>query len=330
MILLKQIINILIKFKIIKSILTLIRPKFIILYYHGVVDNKKFLKLRGPEKNLFISKNNFEKQILFLKNKNIKIMSMDDLYKENFSPKIFSVVITFDDGYKNNLKNVYPIMNKYNFPFIIYVISGVLKHKWVWWHEVWSLIKDKKSIIFNRQKVNLNSNLQKNNFFLMIKNELKKFRNKDQIEFIKKNFNKKILNNMKELFLNNEEIKKLTKNKIVTIGSHGHEHLCYKNFDTNVLINDARLSKNILQKIFNKSIKHFSFPYGNENDIKFKEHFFLKKIRYQTGVTTFDYSYKKFNKFYLCRHSIGPNVNIHDFERKLLGIDSFLRKVFLR
>ena len=274
MILVKQIINILIKFKIIKSILTLIRPKFIILYYHGVVDNKKFLKLRGPEKNLFISKNNFEKQILFLKNKNIKIMSMDDLYKENFSPKVFSVVITFDDGYKNNLKNVYPIMNKYNFPFIIYVISGVLKHKWVWWHEVWSLIKDKKSIIFNSQKVNLNSNLQKNNFFLMIKNELKKFRNKDQIKFIKKNFNKKILNNMKELFLNKEEIKKLTKNKIVTIGSHGHEHLCYKNFDTNVLINDARLSKNILQKIFNKSIKHFSFPYGNENDIKFKEHFF--------------------------------------------------------
>ena len=58
----------------------------------------------------------------FLKNNKIEVISIDELYKSNFKPKKFSVVISFDDGYKDNIKIVYPILKEKNFPFIIYVV----------------------------------------------------------------------------------------------------------------------------------------------------------------------------------------------------------------
>ena len=39
--------------------------------------------------------------------------------------------------------------------------------------------------------------------------------------------------------------------------------------------------------------------------------------------------YKRFNKYYLSRCSIGPYIDIEDFKRKILGVDSLLKN-FLR
>src|SRR5690625_1624246 len=40
-----------------------------------------------------------------------------------------SVLITFDDGYKNNYEHAYPVLKKYDFKATIFIITGALQKK---------------------------------------------------------------------------------------------------------------------------------------------------------------------------------------------------------
>ena len=53
----------------------------------------------------------FEKQIIYLKNRNFKTINFDQINNE----KKKQIIITFDDGYKDLISCVLPILKKYNF-----------------------------------------------------------------------------------------------------------------------------------------------------------------------------------------------------------------------
>ena len=152
MILIKKILNKLIKLYLVRNIFYKLRDKYTILYYHGIAEDNNFKKLNGPNKHLFVKKSAFIKQMNYLKNNNIDVISIGQLHKLKFKPSRYSVVLTFDDGYKDNIKIAYPILKKNKFPFIIYVVPKILKGEtWVWWVELWNLIVKKNEIKINKK-----------------------------------------------------------------------------------------------------------------------------------------------------------------------------------
>ena len=76
--------------------------------------------MSGPNKHLFIKKSEFIKQMEYLENANYNVISIDDLYNLDFKPPKNSIIITFDDGYKDNLDIVYPILKKLSFYNLYY------------------------------------------------------------------------------------------------------------------------------------------------------------------------------------------------------------------
>ncbi len=328
---LKNYINKIINFSLIEKLFKILRKNYLILYYHGIIDDEEFKRLKGPNKHLFIPKSNFRDQIYFLKENNIDVISLDELYEKNFKPKKFSVVFTFDDGYKDNLEIAYPILKENNFPFTIYIVPKILiETPWVWWLELWSQLENRDIVFFKNEKINIDTEIKKTHFFLRIKKKIKLLKVEDQKILIKEIFNLQKITDMSKYFLNISEIKHILKDKLVTIGSHSNDHLSLKNFQKKEVFDQISDSKNYLEKTFNINIRHFSYPYGQIQDISFNEHEILKDLKFSTSVTTLDYSYKNFNNYYLERCSIGPNVKKDDFKRKLLGVDRILRKIFYR
>ena len=68
----------------------------------------------------------FEKQIKYLK-KEFQIISLDYLYeclKNNYKLSPKDVVVTFDDGYKNNNNIVLPILSTMDIPFSVFVSTN--------------------------------------------------------------------------------------------------------------------------------------------------------------------------------------------------------------
>ena len=93
--------------------------------YHSV-NNKKLKRLKG----LRVSVKNFEKQIAYLHKKGYKSYTLSDMIEKSESLPPKSVVITFDDGYRDNLTNALPILQKYNFKATVFVIINRFDNDW--------------------------------------------------------------------------------------------------------------------------------------------------------------------------------------------------------
>jgi peptidoglycan/xylan/chitin deacetylase (PgdA/CDA1 family) len=90
-----------------------------VLFYHGV--EKKILD--PAVQGLHIPLRLFERQIAFLR-RHREIISMDYLYESilnryELDPR--QVILTFDDGYKNNLHIVGPLLKAWALPFVVFI-----------------------------------------------------------------------------------------------------------------------------------------------------------------------------------------------------------------
>ena len=88
-----------------------------VLFYHGVADT------RNPfVEKLHISPAAFRKQLAYLL-KYYEIISIDEYYHRwqtgTFTGK--EITLTFDDGYRNNLTQLAPILKEYSLPFTVFV-----------------------------------------------------------------------------------------------------------------------------------------------------------------------------------------------------------------
>jgi peptidoglycan/xylan/chitin deacetylase (PgdA/CDA1 family) len=61
-------------------------------------------------------------------------------------------------------------------------------------------------------------------------------------------------------YMNEDQLKELSKDKLITIGSHTDTHLVLRDQITSVVENELRSSKNKLESICGYKIKYFSFP----------------------------------------------------------------------
>jgi len=90
-----------------------------VLFYHGVEEDIIDPEIQGLHLPLSL----FERQISFLRRER-EVVSIDDLWEsiENRKPlDARCIVLTFDDGYRNNLRVVAPILKSWNLPFTIFV-----------------------------------------------------------------------------------------------------------------------------------------------------------------------------------------------------------------
>ena len=76
-----------------------------------------------------VSPQNFEMQMAYLKNHGYHVMTLDELVKAITEHKRLShksVVLTFDDGYRNNYIYAFPILKKYQYPATIFIPSDLM------------------------------------------------------------------------------------------------------------------------------------------------------------------------------------------------------------
>ena len=88
---------------------------FILVLLLIIVFNKKgvpCIMYHSIDKTTGINSENFEKQLEILKKFNT--FKFEELSKLNNKMPKDSVLITFDDGYKNNYENAFPLLKKYN------------------------------------------------------------------------------------------------------------------------------------------------------------------------------------------------------------------------
>lgn len=242
-----------------------------IFCYHGV-SKKKDLSI-NPKMNLnnkHISEDEFYKQIKFL-SQNKNVISIDDLKNER-NIKEENIIITFDDGFKNNLLAA-EILDKFKLPCIFYLsIGNIINQKMFWVDMLEDFIMMNKLKKFHFEGVEyklqcINTRLKCLN---EIKYKLKRFLKSERDSFLedltfKYNYSPNYNFPLFEL-LNTDDVKSLYTNNLFSIGGHTFNHDPMTTFDNyDDLFHDTKKTLKTLGDITNSKIDNYSFPEGTDD-----------------------------------------------------------------
>lgn len=263
-----------------------------ILFWHGV-DNRVNKNVEAEIFDIDV----FEKQIEYII-KHYEIISIEE-FEKRFLNNTFTnreIVLTFDDGYANNLYIVEPILNKFNLPFTVFVSTEHITTGQFFPTSVNRIIikgAGLKNVSIPSQNINFSLETQKdiNNAINTISNLLKTL----PLEQVREITNDLINNVSKDKWLelqkiyksvrpmNWDEVIELSNRKNVTIGSHCMWHICcHANHPKEVVKQQIELSKVQIEEKLNKECKYFAYPNGDFTNYSNK----ILENNYSMGFST--------------------------------------------
>jgi peptidoglycan/xylan/chitin deacetylase (PgdA/CDA1 family) len=198
-------------------------------------------------------------------------------------------------------------------PATIYIITKFINNKFIpWWIKLDFFIKNKKKNDSTKKKL---FNFYKNK--LLFSDQLTV--DKNVLSILGKN--KKLKYN--KIFLDQKEIQYLSKQKLITIGSHSHSHYNFSQLTEEQTLTEFKTSKFILEKLIKKKILHFSYPYGGPQNINFRFTKLLRNLGFLSAVTTIRKKLYQPDEFELPRVFVNNDNHLLRLKLKLLGFRKF-------
>lgn len=178
------------------------------------------------------------------------------------------LLVTFDDGYRDNYELAYPVLKSLEIPAVFFIATGLIENKELpWWDKVAYLIQrshiQKIKLPYWSDTVEFTGNRQI--FVRLILNQIKKSKSPigEQITDIE-NFVGMPSPYPDAEFMTWDNIRDLSANGM-DIGAHSHSHDILAKLDDEQMLFELSHSKSILEEQLGKPVRAFSYPVGSKN-----------------------------------------------------------------
>lgn len=212
----------------------------------------------------------FRKQLRWLK-ENVDLVSEEELIRDlkgQRRGKRLSVLITFDDGYRDNYTIAYPIMQEMGIPGIFFIPYDIIEQRSLgWWDLIAYVIKNcgKESIKFEGRDIRFDKH---RSYWVTYFQELAKTQSKSRIESMIQ-----VLSNSCEVSLPGPEVQGaelMTWDQIReiagadnAIGSHTNNHPVLANEDRQTQEEEIKRSKELIEHKIGREVRSIAYPVGN-------------------------------------------------------------------
>ncbi len=254
----------------------LIGRNLTILVYHRVSEYKQSCPF---DHNLIsASPEAFEEQVKYLK-ANYDCMdfgTLSEILKGDLKFRGNALIITFDDGYRDNYDNAYPILKAHGIPATIFIATQFIdKRSLFWWDRVAYTVKQFRGDSFNingyRFELGLSSREDIINEILVILKNLDDCERQNMIEQLEQKLDVSIPQRMAEtLLLTWRQICEMSEHGI-EIGAHTVSHPVLHKVSQEQLIYELRESKRRIEEEIGKKVIAFSYPvnsHGGKDQVK--------------------------------------------------------------
>lgn len=300
------------------------------LLYHRIASSQNYIDEWSPYRGLSVTSERFEEQMRYIK-ENYNCLPLPEaialLSERRLPPK--TVVVTFDDGYRDNLTLALPILEKYDIPATIYVTTGLVnRSEQLWWFEQEFLVRAMSRLSFewNGTQYEWTFKGHEERFHaLQVLNRLFKGLRPDQQRSLMDTVRSQstAAYSYDDEILNWDEIIQLDKHPLITIGAHTTSHPMLSLLGKKQLYQEINESKLQLEAVLEHPVEHLAYPFGGRQEIGKTEFQAAEDCNFVSAVTTrHGHLYEQHNRHLhvLPRIAINSDDHMESFAWKLSGI----------
>jgi peptidoglycan/xylan/chitin deacetylase (PgdA/CDA1 family) len=242
-------------------------PPILVLLYHRIADPG------GDRFHLCVSPDNFRQQLKVLKER-FTIARFGDDWRKLERP---AVVVTFDDGYADNLETALPILESENVPAAFFLATATLgTRREFWWDELERTVfhgnsEDELSLKIGRSewKGRITSDDDRHRAFAEINALLRAVDVDDReavLTALRSWAEEEKEGRTSHRPLTWDEVSQLARHPLATIGAHTRFHCSLGALSVDRQREEIDTSRRDLEQMLDKKIEFFAFPFGGSDD----------------------------------------------------------------
>ena len=207
------------------------------------------------------------------------------------------VIVTFDDGYADNLINAVPIAEAKGVPITIFVTSGVLgSHNGFWWDRLSTLLRSRPSAISEitlpagegTVRIGLGSSRRKKDL-LSVRRHLLPLPVTEihrVLDAVSEQWGTSAAPPADARVLTPSEFIQLADSEMVTIGAHTVDHVRLRGLPAWEQKDNIISSKEELERLSGQAILHFAYPFGGQDSFDDHSVDAVRSAGFETASTT--------------------------------------------
>ncbi|MBE7184998.1 MAG: polysaccharide deacetylase family protein [Methylobacterium mesophilicum] len=263
-----------------------------ILMLHRVTDDLRFPE--GPNRHLSISPRFLDQVLAALREDGFLFVSMDEAVERlragNAGGPRF-VALTADDGYRDNLTEALPVLERHAAPITVYVAPGLIEGRAdLWWDVIEQAVNVGRPIGLGGETLLCDTPDAKRDAF----HRLLATVNRDVPEGERTAFVRGIARDVgvdhdlprRETLMMWEDLEGFARHPLVTIGAHTVHHHNLKRLGKAEARFELEEGRRLIAGRLGRAPRHFAYPYGFAEAVGAREVALAREAGYLSAVTT--------------------------------------------
>ena len=207
------------------------------------------------------------------------------------------VVVTFDDGYRDNLTNALPIAESKGIPITVFVTSGILgNHNGLWWDRLGTLLRSRpprvrqidlpagdRSVRLPLGSSGIRADLDSVRRHLL---PLRVTEIERALDAVSGQWQVSSAPPPDAGTLTLEDLRQLAASDAVTIGAHTVDHVRLRDRSAQEQQDTIAGSKGELEQAVGRAVSHFAYPFGGRGDFDDRSVDAVRRGAFDSACTT--------------------------------------------
>lgn len=204
------------------------------------------------------------------------------------------VVLTFDDGYRNNFTEAYPVLKALRAPFTVYVATGLIDRTAVpWWEVMVSLVEQTPRLTmrigdgdFDLPTATLSEKRLAARTLALELCSVAEDAQRDAIDRAAAAYGIDTRQMLSREMMDWDEVRALAAAPLVTIGAHTVGHYALARLERGRALREMDDSRDRIEAMTGLRPRHFAYPYGSDRTVGEREFDLASALGFATAVTT--------------------------------------------